>query len=91
MQNILKICKNFDLFLEIVCKAKWVNANDRHRFKYARCTNVAESDSNDLFKSGTKCTFTCHDKYYQKSGSSEITCLENGEWDDERAYCEGTS
>eukprot|EP00111_Clytia_hemisphaerica_P015651 TCONS_00046199-protein len=70
----------------ITCVAEWLLASDYPRFEKVSCNNTRIDD--DKYGSGTFCDFECKSKYYRKSGSPRVTCQPNGQWDDERAYCE---
>lgn len=55
------------------------------------CENGLESGSTDQYRSGTGCEFKCERGFYRKEGSEKIKCLVSGQWDNERAFCEGNN
>ncbi|XP_047126957.1 sushi, von Willebrand factor type A, EGF and pentraxin domain-containing protein 1 isoform X1 [Hydra vulgaris] len=71
--------------LLISCAANWVGTKSANYFDQQCSKQIDQAYSS--FPSGTICTFVCHKKYYQHGGSTKITCLDSGNWDDEVLDC----
>lgn len=61
----------------------------KDRYK-VNCDKGLESGSTNKYRSGTGCEFKCNSGFYRQDGSEKIKCLVSAQWDNKRAFCEGS-